>query len=123
MDLVDYSEEVFNQIKSDYTNFANEALTLEEITAIPISALKGDNIVESSENTPWYDGQSVMEYLETVEVAASSQSRPFRMPVQWVNRPNREFRGFAGLMEAVVFLPEIKSEFYQAVQNQPLQGL
>ena len=98
LDLVDYSEEVFNQIKSDYTNFANEALTLEEITAIPICALKGDNIVESSENTPWYDGQSVMEYLETVEVAASSQSRPFRMPVQWVNRPNREFRGFAGLI-------------------------
>ena len=98
LDLVDYSEEVFNQIKSDFTNFANEALTLEEITAIPISALKGDNIVESSENTPWYDGQSVMEYLETVEVAASSQSRPFRMPVQWVNRPNREFRGFAGLI-------------------------
>lgn len=98
LDLVDYSEEVFNQIKSDYTNFANEALTLEEITAIPISALKGDNIVESSENTPWYDGQSIMEYLEAVEVAASSQSRPFRMPVQWVNRPNREFRGFAGLI-------------------------
>ena len=98
LDLVDYSEEVFNQIKSDYTNFANEALTLEEITAIPISALRGDNIVESSENTPWYDGQSIMEYLETVEVAASSQSRPFRMPVQWVNRPNREFRGFAGLI-------------------------
>ena len=98
LDLVDYSEEVFNQIKSDYTNFANEALTLEEITAIPISALRGDNIVESSENTPWYDGQSIMEYLETVEVAASSQSRPFRMPVQWVNRPNRDFRGFAGLI-------------------------
>ena len=98
LDLVNYSEEVFNQIKSDYTKFANDALTLEEITAIPISALKGDNIVESSENTPWYDGQSIMEYLETVEVAASSQSRPFRMPVQWVNRPNREFRGFAGLI-------------------------
>jgi bifunctional enzyme CysN/CysC len=98
LDLVDYSEEVFNQIKSDYTKFANDALTLEEITAIPISALKGDNIVESSENTPWYNGQSIMEYLETVEVAASSQSRPFRMPVQWVNRPNREFRGFAGLI-------------------------
>ena len=98
LDLVNYSEEVFKQIKSDYTKFANDALTLEEITAIPISALKGDNIVESSENTPWYDGQSIMEYLETVEVAASSQSRPFRMPVQWVNRPNREFRGFAGLI-------------------------
>jgi bifunctional enzyme CysN/CysC len=98
LDLVDYSEEVFNQIKADYHQFANEALTLEEITAIPISALKGDNIVGPSENTPWYSGKSIMEYLETVEVAAQSQSRPFRMPVQWVNRPNREFRGFTGLI-------------------------
>ena len=98
LDLVDYSEEVFNQIKADYHQFASEALTLEEITAIPISALRGDNIVGPSENTPWYDGKSIMEYLETVEVAAQSQSRPFRMPVQWVNRPNREFRGFTGLI-------------------------
>jgi len=98
LDLVDYSEDVFNKIKADYHDFANEALTLEEITAIPISALNGDNIVGSSEKTPWYDGQSVMEYLEEVEVAATSQSRAFRMPVQWVNRPNREFRGFAGLI-------------------------
>ena len=98
LDLVDYSQDVFNQIKQDYHNFANEALSLEEITAIPISALKGDNIVGPSENTPWYSGQSIMEYLETVEVAAEAQSRPFRMPVQWVNRPNREFRGFTGLI-------------------------
>ena len=98
LDLVDYSEEVFNQIKADYHQFASEALTLEEITAIPISALRGDNIVGPSENTPWYSGKSIMEYLETVEVAAQSQSRPFRMPVQWVNRPNREFRGFTGLI-------------------------
>ncbi len=98
LDLVDYSEEIFNQIKADYHQFASEALTLEEITAIPISALKGDNIVGPSENTPWYSGKSIMEYLETVEVAAQSQSRPFRMPVQWVNRPNREFRGFTGLI-------------------------
>ncbi len=98
LDLVNYSEEVFNKIKADYHEFANEALALEEITAIPISALNGDNIVGPSENTPWYDGQSVMEYLETVEVSITSQSRPFRMPVQWVNRPNREFRGFAGLI-------------------------
>tara|TARA_B100000700_G_scaffold331658_1_gene466656 strand:+ start:11938 stop:13830 length:1893 start_codon:yes stop_codon:yes gene_type:complete len=98
LDLVNYSEEVFNKIKADYHEFANDALAIEEITAIPISALNGDNIVGPSENTPWYDGQSVMEYLETVEVAITSQSRPFRMPVQWVNRPNREFRGFAGLI-------------------------
>ncbi len=98
LDLVDYSQDVFNQIKQDYHQFANEALSLEEITAIPISALKGDNIVGPSENTPWYSGQSIVEYLETVEVAAEAQSRPFRMPVQWVNRPNREFRGFTGLI-------------------------
>ena len=98
LDLVDYSEEVFDQIKQDYHKFANDALSIEEITAIPISALKGDNIVGPSINTPWYDGHSVMEYLETVEVAAGAQSRPFRMPVQWVNRPNREFRGFTGLI-------------------------
>ena len=98
LDLVDYSQDVFNQIKQDYHQFANEALSLEEITAIPISALKGDNIVGPSENTPWYSGQSIVEYLESVEVAADAQSRPFRMPVQWVNRPNREFRGFTGLI-------------------------
>ena len=98
LDLVNYSEEVFNEIKQEYHNFANEALTIEEITAIPISALKGDNIVGPSKNTPWYSGQSIIEYLETVEVSADTQSRPFRMPVQWVNRPNREFRGFTGLI-------------------------
>lgn len=98
LDLVDYSQEVFESITNDFQNFADEALNLNEITAIPISALKGDNIVSSSENTPWYEGVSIMEYLETVEVSSTSQSRPFRMPVQWVNRPNREFRGFAGLI-------------------------
>ena len=98
LDLVDYSQEVFESITNDFQNFADEALNLDEITAIPISALKGDNIVSSSENTPWYEGVSIMEYLETVEVSSTSQSRPFRMPVQWVNRPNREFRGFAGLI-------------------------
>lgn len=98
LDLVDYSQEVFESITNDFQNFADEALNLDEITAIPISALKGDNIVSSSKNTPWYEGVSIMEYLETVEVSSTSQSRPFRMPVQWVNRPNREFRGFAGLI-------------------------
>ncbi len=105
LDLVDYSEDVFNTIISDYHKFADEALQLDEITAIPISALKGDNIVGPSENTPWYNGQSIMEYLEGVEVSSSSQSRPFRMPVQWVNRPSREFRGFAGLIGSGVVSP------------------
>ena len=98
LDLVDYSQDVFESIVSDYSEFAEEALSLDEITAIPISALKGDNIVGSSGNTPWYHGSSIMEYLESVEVSATSQSRPFRMPVQWVNRPNLDFRGFAGLI-------------------------
>ena len=105
LDLVDYSQEVFDSILADYHNFANEALNLEEITAVPISALKGDNIVGPSENTPWYDGPSIMDYLESVEVSSTSQSRPFRMPVQWVNRPNREFRGFAGLIGSGVISP------------------
>ena len=98
LDLVDYSQDVFNSILADYHSFADEALSLEEITAIPISALKGDNIVAQSDNTPWYNGPSIMEYLEKVEVSSSAQSRSFRMPVQWVNRPNREFRGFTGLI-------------------------
>ena len=92
LDLVEYSEEVYSSIVSDYTQFADEALNIDEITAIPISALKGDNIVGISKNTPWYTGPSVMEYLELVEVSSVSQSRQFRLPVQWVNRPNREFR-------------------------------
>lgn len=105
LDLVDYSQETFEEIVSQYRSFADEALELEEITAVPISALKGDNIVGPSENTPWYDGPSIMEYLESVEVTAAAQSRPFRMPVQWVNRPDREFRGFAGLIGSGVVSP------------------
>ena len=105
LDLVDYSQDVFESIVSDYSEFAEEALSLDEITAIPISALKGDNIVGSSDNTPWYQGSSIMEYLESVEVSATSQSRPFRMPVQWVNRPNLDFRGFAGLIGSGMVSP------------------
>ena len=105
LDLVDYSQDVFDSIVSDYHDFANEALTLEEITAVPISALRGDNIVGPSENTSWYDGPSIMDYLESVEVSSTSQSRPFRMPVQWVNRPSREFRGFAGLIGSGIISP------------------
>ena len=105
LDLVDYSQEVYNKITEDFTNFADEALVLEQITSIPISALNGDNIVSMSENTPWYKGQSIMEYLETVEVSAPAQKRSFRMPVQWVNRPNSDFRGFAGLIASGVVSP------------------
>jgi bifunctional enzyme CysN/CysC len=105
LDVVDYSQEVYQSITAEFTEFASQALSLEEITSIPISALKGDNIVNSSPNTPWYDGVSIMEYLETVEVSAPAQQRDFRMPIQWVNRPNREFRGFAGMIASGVISP------------------
>lgn len=98
LDLVDYSQDIFNRIHSEYCKFAEASLDLESITAIPISALMGDNIVNQSEKMTWYNGPTVMDYLENVEVIEMSQSRPFRMPVQWVNRPNSEFRGFAGLI-------------------------
>jgi bifunctional enzyme CysN/CysC len=98
MDLVNYSREVFDRILGDYTAFAS-SLNIEKIVPIPISALAGDNITEPS-NTPWYKGPTLMQYLETVDIAAASRTAPFRMPVQWVNRPNLDFRGFSGMISA-----------------------
>jgi bifunctional enzyme CysN/CysC len=98
LDLVDYSEQVYRQIVSDYSDFAESALDIDSITAIPISALLGDNVVERSEKTPWYTGETIMEYLENIEVRNQIKQAPFRMPVQWVNRPNSNFRGFSGLI-------------------------
>src|SRR6185312_13279034 len=73
-----------------------EKLGFDEIVAIPLSALRGDNMTAPSANTPWYAGPSLMEYLECVEIAPLAQKTSLRMPVQWVNRPNHEFRGFSG---------------------------
>ena len=98
LDLVDYSEDVYRQIVSDYSDFAESALDIESITAVPISALLGDNVVERSENTPWYNGETIMQYLENTEVQNQRKQASFRMPVQWVNRPNPNFRGFSGLI-------------------------
>jgi len=98
LDLVDYSEDVYRQIVSDYSDFAESALNIESITAVPISALLGDNVVERSENTPWYNGETIMQYLENIEVQNQRKQASFRMPVQWVNRPNPNFRGFSGLI-------------------------
>ena len=96
LDLVDYSEEVFRTIIDEYRDFADQ-IGLEDITPIPLSALRGDNILVKSEHTPWYHGPTLMAYLETVEVdELRQQSGAFRLPVQWVNRPNHEFRGFCG---------------------------
>ena len=96
MDLVDYSEKVFQAICDEYAPFARK-LGIEHVTYIPMSAFRGDNITEPSENTPWYHGTTLMGYLETVPVDEERlQKQPFRFPVQWVNRPNLDFRGFAG---------------------------
>ena len=100
LDLVNYSEEIYDKIVSDYQEFAQTALDIESITSIPISALIGDNVVKKSENTPWYNGQTIMEYLETVEISNQKILQSFRMPVQWVNRPNSNFRGFSGLISS-----------------------
>ncbi|HEX7753689.1 MAG TPA: sulfate adenylyltransferase subunit CysN [Novosphingobium sp.] len=98
MDLVDYSQEVFDTIVADYTEFA-KSIGIESFTAMPISGFKGDNITGPSANTPWYTGPNLIEHLETVEVLSSVDvDKPFRMPVQWVNRPNLDFRGFSGLV-------------------------
>ena len=98
MDLVDYSQEVFDAIVADYTAFAAE-IGIKSFVAMPISGFKGDNITDNSANTPWYTGAPLMAHLETVEMDnQSDQLKPFRMPVQWVNRPNLDFRGFSGLI-------------------------
>jgi bifunctional enzyme CysN/CysC len=96
MDLVDYGQPVFDQIVSDYRSFAG-SIGITEFTAIPISGFKGDNITSASPNMPWYQGPSLIDHLETVELDNDGeQASPFRLPVQWVNRPNLDFRGFAG---------------------------
>jgi bifunctional enzyme CysN/CysC len=98
MDLVDYSQDVFDKIVANYTEFA-KSIGIESFTAMPISGFKGDNIIGPSENTPWYTGPNLVEHLESVEVNSSlDAAKPFRMPVQWVNRPNLDFRGFSGLI-------------------------
>ncbi|MFO7306725.1 MAG: sulfate adenylyltransferase subunit CysN [Gammaproteobacteria bacterium] len=95
MDLVDFSEELFRTIVQEYRDFADQ-IGLENVVPIPLSALKGDNMLEPSAHTPWYDGPTLMSFLENVEIEDDLQAKPFRMPVQWVNRPNQHFRGFAG---------------------------
>ncbi|MEZ6001573.1 sulfate adenylyltransferase subunit CysN [Hyphomonas sp.] len=96
MDLVDYDEMIFNDIVDDFYAFADELATDLEIQPIPMSALAGVNITSRSEETDWYDGPALMEYLENVPVGDKRRNASFRMPVQWVNRPNLDFRGFSG---------------------------
>jgi bifunctional enzyme CysN/CysC len=104
MDLVNYSLDVFNRILGDYMSFASN-LSLENIVAIPISALVGDNITEKSGNMPWYMGPPLLAHLETVATKTADRTTSFRMPVQWVNRPSQDFRGFSGLVAAGAVRP------------------
>jgi len=95
MDLVDFSETVFRQIEADYRTFA-ESLGFRSLMAMPISARYGDNVSSRSARMPWYGGPHLLEYLETIEVEDNRRSAPFRLPVQWINRPHLDFRGFSG---------------------------
>jgi bifunctional enzyme CysN/CysC len=106
MDLVHYDQAVFDHIVADYAAFAT-SIGIDRVTAIPLSGFRGDNITAApSPNTPWYTGPALIEHLESVEVAdTTAQERPFRLPVQWVNRPNLDFRGFAGLIASGVVGP------------------
>ena len=104
MDLVDYSENVFNEIVEDFKAFAAQ-LDIPNLHAIPVSALVGDNVVDGSRFMPWYEGPSLLGYLEGVDVEAEETSLPFRMPVQWVNRPDLDFRGYAGRIAGGIIRP------------------
>jgi bifunctional enzyme CysN/CysC len=122
MDLVDYDEEVYNEIVQEYTEFASK-LSVQDLTFIPISALMGDNVVHKSDKTPWYDGPTLLHHLENVNVGGSRNLVDFRFPVQMALRPNQNFRGFAGQIasgsispgEEVVVLPSGKNSLVQSV--------
>lgn len=109
MDLVDYGQSVFNEIVAEYQTFAasiSTSINNEHIVAIPLSGLTGDNITSSSARTPWYQGPCLIEHLETVEIdTRSDQKDPFRMAVQWVNRPNLDFRGYTGQVSSGLVRP------------------
>ena len=124
MDLKDYDEQVYNEIKDDYLAFAKQInLDTSSLYFVPMSALKGDNVVNRSEHTHWYAGQTLMEILESVDVSGDLNDRPMRFPVQYVNRPNLNFRGFAGTLasgslrkgDAITVLPSGKSSQIKSI--------
>jgi bifunctional enzyme CysN/CysC len=104
MDAVKWDRAAFEKIAADYTTFA-EKIGLHDVTAIPLSALTGDNVTSLSDNMRWYSGPTLLDHLETVEVHSDRADKPFRMPVQWVNRPNQNFRGFSGTIISGVVRP------------------
>jgi bifunctional enzyme CysN/CysC len=99
VDLVDYSQAVFDDIAAAYAEFAGP-LGFRTLTAIPVSALRGDNMLRPSPHTPWYHGPQLVPYLESIDVSEDRSARPMRFPVQWVNRPDLDFRGFSGTLSA-----------------------
>ncbi len=104
MDLMDYSQDVFQDIAAQYREFAKN-LDFSTIEFVPMSALKGENIMTPSDKMPWHDGPAFMTALETIDVARKKAEKPFRMPVQWVNRPNLDFRGFSGTISSGIIKP------------------
>ena len=122
MDLMDFREEVFEQIKSDYKDFSTR-LDIGDMHFIPISALLGDNVVDRSANMPWYDGPTLMGFLEEVYIGSDRNLKDFRMPVQYVNRPNLNFRGFCGTIasgtirqgEEIMVLPSRKTSKVKSI--------
>jgi len=122
MDLVDFSEEVFEKIKKEYLALTNQ-LGIEDVTCIPLSALMGDNVVEKSMRTPWYDGISLLQFLETVPIDRDRNMDDFRFPVQYVLRPNLDFRGFCGKVasgvihkgDEVMALPSMKRSHVKSI--------
>jgi len=103
MDLADYSEQTYEEIKADYLDFVGNLDGLDDIHFIPMSALDGDNVVNKSVSMPWYTGKTMMETLETVEIAGDENFQDPRFPVQYVNRPNLDFRGFCGTVASGIF--------------------
>jgi bifunctional enzyme CysN/CysC len=122
MDLVDYSEDTYNQIKCDYAEFSAN-LDMGDVQYMPISALNGDNVVNPSEHMPWFNGLPLMELLESIEIASDKNLNDFRFPVQYVNRPNLDFRGFCGTVasgivrkgDEVMTLPSRKSSKIKSI--------
>jgi bifunctional enzyme CysN/CysC len=123
LDLVNYSMKIYNEIVEQYTTFAEKALEIEEITAIPISALMGDNITSNSDNTTWYTGPTIMEYLESIEIEEKNHLNPFRMPVQWVNRPNLDFRGYCGMIASGKIRPGDKIRILPGGKNSTIKSI
>ncbi len=117
MDLVSFSQEVFEKISQDYIKFSKELGLTEDITLIPLSALNGDNVVNRSDKSPWYKGETLMNLLDTIKIDQDRDLENFRLPVQYVNRPNLDFRGFCGSIasgvikvgDEITVLPSLKT--------------